>query len=227
MKVKLRNIAEVVPFFDVYQQLLDQQEKDEDKSYSFEELATAFNTSENETISLIQQLEELWFIYVYLDGQDFYKGSFWRFRSYQNMGLEYDKEYLVLSVTDKYIVTFTHSPSGPAFYRKILFEVTDPDQTGWVVSSTGTLQCPVELDYPCLWDRYSDRKPEAVEIYHRYLEKIGITPPVLPPPRKPRPPGFDEKLKELANGRTVIPKKEYQELLKSFNLERNDGRKSL
>lgn len=174
MKVKLRNISEVFPLSNVYNHLLQQQEQDEDKVYSFVELTHAFNVTESETIELIKQLEELQLIFISTYGQDYYKDSLWRFRAYQNLDLEFDKEYLVLQISDKSIVTFTHSPSGPVFYPRNLFTITDPDETGWVTRPDGKSRCPEDLNYPYLWDRYSDRKPEAVEIYHNYLKKIGL-----------------------------------------------------
>lgn len=218
MKVKLRNISEVFPLSNVYNHLLQQQEQDEDKVYSFVELTHAFNVTESETIELIKQLEELQLIFISTYGQDYYKDSLWRFRAYQNLDLEFDKEYLVLQISDKSIVTFTHSPSGPVFYPRNLFTITDPDETGWVTRPDGKSRCPEDLNYPYLWDRYSDRKPEAVEIYHNYLKKIGITPPEFKPARPtiPSDPVTQSKLRALLKNRKSLSKNELKDFLESL-----------
>ena len=99
------------------------------------------------------------------------------FDEYDHQHLEPNKVYEVIGLSDEYF-RIIDEMEEPILYPKYLFEVIDPMIPDWWVRREGEEGSyyidPPEMCKRGFYENYFDHKPEAIEIFERFLVDYGL-----------------------------------------------------
>ncbi len=100
------------------------------------------------------------------------------FDEYDNQCLEPKKVYEVIGLSSKYFRVIDES-GEPIFYPKYLFDIIDSTIPDWWIKEDFKEDDyyfinPPELSRREFYEDYFDHKPEAIEIFEKFLVSYGL-----------------------------------------------------